>query len=198
MGIGKGKVMNDKIFGSFYDLEVYRNTSEAAVIVIQKILPKLPREERFDLDSQLRRSAKEVPRLIAEAYSKRFQIKGYQSLLDDATEESNESMVSQSQVRDIYGIETEQCNRLIDLYDKSSRQLQKLGLAWSRFIPRKTKLDKPALSKPKSSLKPVNKENKPLANKATLLLPKPISKKLNPGVDIGIGKTGDKIPTDDG
>jgi len=153
--------MNEKKFSGFYDLEVYRNTSEAAVTVIQKILPGLPREEKFDLDSQLRRSVKAVPRLIAEAYSKRFQKKGYQSLLDTATEESNESIVSLSQVKDIYGIEKELCSRLMDLYDKSSRQMQKLGLAWSNFSPRKTGT------------------NKPLAANTTLPLPKPIPKPNN-------------------
>jgi four helix bundle protein len=126
---------------SFYDLEVYRNTYEAAITVIRKILPKLPKEEKFDLDSQLRRSAKAVPRLIAEAYSKRYQKKGYQSLLDDATEESNETMVSLSQARDIYNIEPVLCAQLINIYDKSARQLQNLSLAWAGFKPRKTKDD---------------------------------------------------------
>jgi four helix bundle protein len=134
-------MMEEKKNSSFNDLEVYRNTSEAAITVIQKILPKLPKEEKFDLDSQLRRSSKAVPRLIAEAYSKRYQKKGYQSLLDTATEESNESIVSLTQARDIYGIEKDLCTSLIDLYDKSSRQLQKLGLAWLNFTPRKTKDD---------------------------------------------------------
>jgi len=136
--------MEEKKYSGFNDLEVYRNTFQAAITVIQKILPKLPKEEKFDLDSQLRRSTKAVPRLIAEAYSKRFQKRGYQSLLDTATEESNESMVSLSQVKDIYGIEKDVCSELIDLYDKSSRQLQKLGLAWSKFVPRKTKSDNDA------------------------------------------------------
>lgn len=81
---------DNKTPGSFYDLEVYQNTYKAAITVIKTILPKLPKEEKFDLNDQLRRSAKAVPRLIAEAYSKRYQKKGYQSLLDDATEESNE------------------------------------------------------------------------------------------------------------
>jgi hypothetical protein len=42
--------MEAKKYSGFCDLEVYRNTSEAAVIVIQKILPKLPKEEKYDLD----------------------------------------------------------------------------------------------------------------------------------------------------
>jgi len=125
----------------FYDLEVYRNTYQAALIVFRRILPKLPKEERFDLNSQLRRSAKAVPRLIAEAYSKRYQKKGYQSLLDDATEESNETMVSLSQTKDIYHIEPDLCMELINIYDKSSRQIQNLSFAWSKFKPRRTKDD---------------------------------------------------------
>jgi len=131
----------NKPYGSFYDLEVYRNTYEASVTVIKTIVPKLPKEEKFDLVDQLRRSVKAVPRLIAEAYSKRFQRKGYQSLLDDATEESNESMVSLSHVKDIYTIEPILCTKLIDTYDKASRQLQKLALAWAGFKQRKTKDD---------------------------------------------------------
>lgn len=136
------KIMEKKqSMGGFYDLEVYRNTYQAALTVFKRILPKLPKEERFDLSSQLRRSAKAVPRLIAEAYSKRYQKKGYQSLLDDATEESNESIVSLSQAKDIYYVESELCIELIKIYDKSSRQLQNLSLAWSKFRPRKTKDD---------------------------------------------------------
>lgn len=132
---------NNRQVRSFYDLVVYKESYLAAITIIKKLLPKLPREEKSDLDSQLRRSAKAVPRLIAEAYSKRYQKKGYQSLLDDATEESNETIVSLSQIKDIYNIEPELCTRLIEVYDKTSRQLQNLSLAWANFRPRKTKDD---------------------------------------------------------
>lgn len=131
--------MEKKARGGFYDLEVYRNTYEASITVIKKILPGLPKEERFDLQDQLRRSAKAVPRLIAEAYSKRYQKKGYQSLLDDATEESNETIVGLSQAKDLYNTEPDLCVKLIDVYDKAARQLQNLCLAWANFRPRQTK-----------------------------------------------------------
>jgi four helix bundle protein len=123
----------DKSASSFYNLEVYQITYQAAIKVIKNILPKLPKEERFDLDGQLRRSAKAVPRLITEAYPKRYQKKGYQGLLDDATEESSECAVSLSQVKDIYNIEADLCLKLIDTYDKAARQLQNLSLAWGEF-----------------------------------------------------------------
>lgn len=121
----------------FSDLDVYRSTYDASVIVLTKIIPKLPKEERFDLADQLRRSVKAVPRLIAEAYSKRHQKRGFQGLIDDAMEESNETVVSLSHTKDVYRVEVELCGRMIDIYDKAGRQLYKLGLAWSNFKERR-------------------------------------------------------------
>lgn len=115
---------------SFTDLEVYQNTYYASVTVLTKILPKLPKSERFDLVDQLRRSAKAIPRLIAE---------GFQKYLDDAAGESNETIVSLCHTRDVYNVEPELITQLIDTYDKASRQLYKLSCAWESFGPRKTK-----------------------------------------------------------
>jgi four helix bundle protein len=117
---------------SFRDLEVYQNTYSASIEVISKIVPKLPRTEQHDLGDQLRRSAKAVPRLIAEGYSKKHQKKGFQKYLDDAMAESNEIIVSLSHARDLYSgyIDPKLCENLIDLFDKSSRQLYNLGTKW--------------------------------------------------------------------
>jgi len=132
--ISHGLCMENKNYiRSFYDLDVYRNTYKASIEVLTRIVIKLPKQEQFDLVNQLRRSAKAVPRLIAEGYSKRHQKKGFQSLLEDAMQESNETIVSLSHVKDIYRIEIDLCNELIDIYDKSSRQLYKLSIAWSNF-----------------------------------------------------------------
>ena len=53
--------------------------------------------------------------------------------------ESNETIVSLSQARDLYTryIDVSVCNELIDIYDKASRQLYKLSLAWTKFNERK-------------------------------------------------------------
>jgi len=120
---------------SFRDLEVYENSYKAMLIVYKEILPKLPREENYDLKDQLRRSTKAIPRLIAEGYAKRHQNKGFQKYIDDAMTESNETIVSLSQVNDLYPLcgNIKLCEDLIDGYDKISRQLYKLALAWDRF-----------------------------------------------------------------
>jgi four helix bundle protein len=123
---------------SFMDLEVYQNTYSASVEVITKIVPKLPRTEQNDLADQLRRSAKAIPRLIAEGYSKKHQKKAFQKYLDDAMGESNEMIVSLSHARDLYSnwVDSRLCENLIDLYDKSSRQLYNLATKWRDFKER--------------------------------------------------------------
>ena len=123
---------------SFMDLEVYQNTYSASIEVISKIVPNLPRTEQNDLADQLRRSAKAIPRLIAEGYSKKHQKKGFQKYLDYAMAESNEMIVSLSHVRDLYSVfvDPKLCANLIDLYDKSSRQLYNLATKWRDFKER--------------------------------------------------------------
>jgi len=103
------------------------------MIVHQEILPKLPSSEKFDLRDQLSRSTKAIPRLIAEGYGKRHQKAGFQKYLDDAMAECNETIVSLEQTRDLYKLDKIIIDKLVDIYDKSGRQLYKLSIAWSKF-----------------------------------------------------------------
>jgi four helix bundle protein len=100
-----------------------------------KIIPGIPDIERNDLKSQLRRSVKAIPRLIAEGYAKRHQKHGFQKYLDDAMGECNETIVGLEQCRDLYGefVNKQLCEHLIDLCDKSGRQIYNLSSAWTRF-----------------------------------------------------------------
>jgi len=129
-----GYVMaNIKPIKSFKDLDVYQNTYKAMILVMKDIIPKLPESEKYDLKDQLSRSCKAPPRLIAEGYAKRHQKFGFQKYLDDAMGECNETIVGLEQCRDIYGVECGLCNELIDIYDKSGRQLFNLAKAWYGF-----------------------------------------------------------------
>jgi len=122
-----------KLIKSFRDLNVYQNSYQASILVACKILPKLPLSERYDLTSQLSRSSKAIPRLIAEGYAKKHQKQGFQKYLDDAMAEANETIVSLEHVRDIYKIEIEMIEELVDNYDKIARQLYNLAGAWTKF-----------------------------------------------------------------
>jgi len=118
---------------SFRDLEVYQNSYKAMLIVFKEVLPKLPDFEKYDLKDQLRRSTKSIPRLIAEGYAKRHQKAGFQKYLDDAMGESNETIVGLEQCRDLYNIHGKIIDELLDVYDKTGRQLYNLSKRWSEF-----------------------------------------------------------------
>jgi four helix bundle protein len=125
----------NKRITSFHDLEVYQNTYKACIEVMKRIIPQLPESEKYDLKNQLSRSCKAIPRFIAEGYAKRHQRMGFQKYLDDGMAECNETIVSLSQARDIYedSVDIDLCNSLIDVYDKSGRQLYNLAMAWNKF-----------------------------------------------------------------
>jgi four helix bundle protein len=134
-------VSNTNFIKSFKDLEVYQTTYKIMLIVMREILPKLPENEKYDLRDQLSRACKSIPRLIAEGYAKRHQKAGFQKYLDDAMAECNEMIVSLEQAKDIYRIEADTIStvELIDLYDKSARQLYKLSTAWTNFKNKNSK-----------------------------------------------------------
>ena len=122
---------------SFRDLDVYQSSYQSMLEVHREILPKLPPSEKYDLCDQLSRSTKAVPRLIAEGYTKKHQRSGFQKYIDDAHTESNETIVGIEQCKDLYGINPELCEKLVDKYDKISRQLFNLAEAWDKFKNRR-------------------------------------------------------------
>jgi four helix bundle protein len=120
---------------SFKDLIVYQNLYQAMVIVLTKIIPNLPKEEKFDLADQMRRASKAGPALLAEGFAKRYQIKQWRKYLNDTIGESNEMIHHLTVCIDIYGefVDIQLCKQMIDLYDKSCRQTTKLGQAWKDY-----------------------------------------------------------------
>ena len=130
-GIDAGKV-KQKI-KDFKDLEIFQKSYNLSIIVIKQVIPKLPIEEKYDLADQLRRSVKVIPRLIAEGYSKRHQRKGFQKYLDDALAESNETIVSLSHVKDLYKVNCDLCEKMINEYTVISKQIYRLSKVWMSF-----------------------------------------------------------------
>ena len=118
---------------SFRDLNVYQGTYQAMLVVMREIIPHLPKREQYDLTDQISRSCKAIPRLIAEGYGKRHQRAGFQKYLDDALAECNETIVSLEQAKDLYGVDGVLIAELVDVYDKSARQLYKLSQSWTNF-----------------------------------------------------------------
>ena len=126
--------MNNKI-KSYTDLDVYQRSYKLSIIICIKVIVKLPKEEKFDLIDQLRRSAKAVPRLISEGFGKKHQKKGFQKYLDDAVAETNETIVSLCHTRDIYynNVNSKSIQKLIEEYEIVGKQLYKLKQSWNKF-----------------------------------------------------------------
>jgi four helix bundle protein len=128
-----------KTIRSFRDLHVYQNTYSASIVIAIEVLTKLPESEKYDLRNQLSNYSKAIPRLIAEGFAKKHQKSGFQNYLDDAMGECNETIVSLEHTKDIYKIEVDLCNQLVEMYDKSARQLFNLAEAWDSFKHRRQK-----------------------------------------------------------
>lgn len=114
---------------------VYQNLYKAMILVHTKVLVGLPKEEKFDLSDQMSRASKAGPALLAEGFAKRYQIRQWRKYLNDAIGESNEMIHHLSVCIDLYGkfVDIDLCREIIDLYDKSCRQITKLGQAWKDY-----------------------------------------------------------------
>lgn len=118
----------------FNDLDVYQRSYKISLILITKVLPKLPTAEKFDLIDQLKRSSKAIPRLIAEGYGKRHQRKGFQKYLDDAISETNETVVGLQYIIDLYSdlVNKDSVKKLMEEYRITGKQLYRLRQAWDK------------------------------------------------------------------
>ncbi len=105
------------------------------ILVLTKIVPSLPSREKFDLADQMSRASKAGPALLAEGFAKRYQIRQWRKYLNDTIGECNEMIHHLAVCIDVYGsfVDIELCKEAIDLYDKSCRQITKLGQVWKDY-----------------------------------------------------------------
>jgi four helix bundle protein len=117
---------------SFLDLIVYQNLYGAMIAVLTKVVPKLPKEEKYDLADQMRRACKAPPALIAEGYAQKHHQKEWIKYLNDAIGECNEMIVHLSCTKDVYFnyVDIKLCEELIESYDISGKQLYRLAESW--------------------------------------------------------------------
>ncbi len=75
---------------NFRELNVYKSAREAAHAIFE-ITKTFPREERFSLTDQVRRSSRAVNAMIAEAWAKRRYEAAFVSKVNDALGEATET-----------------------------------------------------------------------------------------------------------
>ena len=84
--------MEKKLIRTHDDLEVYQAAFELAMKIFQKS-KSFPKEERYSLTDQLRRSSRSVCANLAEAWRKRRYEASFLSKLSDAEAEGAETQV---------------------------------------------------------------------------------------------------------
>jgi four helix bundle protein len=130
-----GTVPERKPIKSFQDLEVYQNLYRAMKLVLIKVIPTLPKEEKYDLGDQMRRACKAGPALIAEGFAKRYQKQQWSRYLTDTIGESNEMIHHLSVCIDVYKqyLDEAICREAISIYDLACKQITKLGQSWKNY-----------------------------------------------------------------
>jgi four helix bundle protein len=90
---------------------------------IQEITKTFPKEEKYSLVNQIRRSSRSVPTNLAEAWKKRRYEKAFISKLIDCAGEAGETEVWLDFSKDFGYLNENKYSELIDKYDEVNRML---------------------------------------------------------------------------
>ncbi len=117
---------------SYEDLIVYQESYRLA-IKIHQICLKLPKEEKYELVPQIRRSAISIPANIAEGYGRRNSAKEFKHFLRNAMGSVNEVKVYIDMIKDLGYIEQEAHQQLKAKYESVNKQLYRLIQKWTKY-----------------------------------------------------------------
>jgi len=114
--------MERSSYMGFRDLKVYQLSYRLALEVFE-VSKSYPKEEKYSLTDQIRRSSRSVPANIAEAWYKRKYPKLFTSKLIDSAGESGETSVWLDFSFDHNYIDTETKTRLLSGYNEVDKML---------------------------------------------------------------------------
>lgn len=107
---------------SFRDLIVYQKAYQAAMEIFE-ITQSFPKEEKYSLTDQIRRSSRSITSNIAEAWSKRIYPKSFVSKLSDSLGEEYETENWLDYSKDCNYITTETHSKLMSGYNETRKML---------------------------------------------------------------------------
>lgn len=109
-------------YRGYRDLKVYQMSYQIA-LDIHQVTKTFPKEERYSLTDQIRRSSRSVPANLAEAWKKRRYEKAFISKLIDCAGEAGETEVWIEFSKDFGYITDDQYNQFMQRYDEINRML---------------------------------------------------------------------------
>ena len=120
---------------SFKGLKVYQ-LAYALAMEIFEISRNFPKEERYSLTDQIRRSSRSVCSNIAEAYRKRKYPRYFTSKISDADSEASETMVWIDFAFDCKYISKETKEKILLKYDEVGKMLGAMANKPYKFLPK--------------------------------------------------------------
>jgi four helix bundle protein len=107
---------------TFKELFVYQKAHKLAMDIFH-LTKKFPKEERYSLTDQIRRSSRSVSSCIAESWAKRLYIKAFVNKLTDSLGEEYETEDWLDYSADCEYITREEHERMISSYDEVRKML---------------------------------------------------------------------------
>ena len=107
---------------SFKELIVYQKAFKLAMDIFE-LSKKFPKEERYSLTDQIRRSSRSVSSCIAESWAKRLYIRAFVNKLTDSLGEEYETEGWRDYSRDCEYISKDEYEKLISGYDEVRKML---------------------------------------------------------------------------
>jgi len=107
---------------SFKDLIVYQKAYKLSMEIFE-ISKNFPKEEKYSLTDQMRRSSRSVTSCLAESWAKRRYEKSFVNKLTDSLGEENETEVWLDYSKDCKYIQKETHERVLSDYDEVRKML---------------------------------------------------------------------------
>ena len=107
---------------SFKELIVYQKAHKLAMDIFE-LSKKFPKEEKFSLTDQMRRSSRSVSSCIAESWAKRLYLKAFVNKLTDSLGEEFETEDWLDYSRDCKYISDAEYEQMISGYDEVRKML---------------------------------------------------------------------------
>lgn len=112
----------EREYGGYRDLKVYQKAYQLA-IDIHEVSKGFPKEEKYALIDQIRRSSRSVAANLAEAWKKRRYKKAFISKLIDCAGEAGETEVWLDFSKDFGYLNQKKHDSLLESYDQVNRML---------------------------------------------------------------------------
>jgi four helix bundle protein len=124
-------------YRGYKDLKVYQLAYKLAMEIFE-ITKSFPKEERYSLTDQIRRSSRSVPGNIAEAWKKRVYPKMFVSKIIDAAGEAGETEVWLEIAKDVEYLSIGKHKELSEGYDEVNRMLYGMFEKPEKFCIKRT------------------------------------------------------------